>query len=64
MFSRRSEILALAAHHGATNVRVFGSVARGEDDAASNIDILVDVVTEKGLRPTLRERVLQKAIAL
>jgi predicted nucleotidyltransferase len=38
----RSEILALAARHGARNVRVFGSVARGEADAASDIDFLVD----------------------
>jgi len=90
MFSRRNEILSLAAQHGASNVRVFGSVARGEDDAASDIDILVDlepgrslfdlgglltdlntllgrdidVVTEKGLRSALRERVLQEAVPL
>lgn len=38
----RGEILALAARHGARNVRVFGSVARGEADAASDIDFLVD----------------------
>jgi uncharacterized protein len=38
----RREILALAARHGARNVRVFGSVARGEADAASDIDFLVD----------------------
>jgi uncharacterized protein len=40
--SMRAEILALAARHGATNVRVFGSVARGETDAASDVDFLVD----------------------
>lgn len=38
----RGEILALAARHGARNVRVFRSVARGEADAASDIDFLVD----------------------
>ncbi|HET6751399.1 MAG TPA: nucleotidyltransferase family protein [Actinomycetes bacterium] len=38
----RGKILALAARHGARNVRVFGSVARGEADAASDIDFLVD----------------------
>lgn len=38
----RGQILALAARHGARNVRVFGSVARGEADAASDIDFLVD----------------------
>jgi uncharacterized protein len=38
----RAEILAVAAHHGATNVRVFGSVARGDSDAHSDVDFLVD----------------------
>jgi predicted nucleotidyltransferase len=38
----RAEIMAAAARHGATNVRVFGSVARGDADAASDIDFLVD----------------------
>ena len=38
----RTEILAAAARHGATNVRVFGSVARGDADAASDVDFLVD----------------------
>ncbi|HOF86480.1 MAG TPA: nucleotidyltransferase family protein [Armatimonadota bacterium] len=40
--TRREEILAIAAHHGARNVRVFGSVARGEADAGSDIDFLVE----------------------
>lgn len=40
---RRDEILAVAAAHGATNVRVFGSVARGEADEASDVDFLVDL---------------------
>lgn len=39
----RAEVLRIAAIHGAHNVRVFGSVARGEADAASDIDILVDL---------------------
>jgi uncharacterized protein len=38
----RGQILTIAARHGAGNVRVFGSVARGEADAASDIDVLVD----------------------
>lgn len=42
----RSEILAAAARHGASNVRVYGSVARGTAGPASDIDLLVDV--EKG----------------
>jgi uncharacterized protein len=39
---RRADILAAAARHGATNVRVFGSVARGDADVASDVDFLVD----------------------
>jgi uncharacterized protein len=40
---KRVDILRLAAQHGATNVRVFGSVARGEAGPGSDIDLLVDV---------------------
>jgi predicted nucleotidyltransferase len=40
---KREEILRIAAQHGATNVRVFGSVARGEAGADSDVDFLVDV---------------------
>jgi predicted nucleotidyltransferase len=40
---RRSEILAVARRHGVTAMWVFGSVARGENDAESDIDLLVDV---------------------
>ena len=87
---KREEILAIAAKHGACNVRIFGSVARGEADEASDIDFLidagpirtpffpgglvmdlegllgrpVDVVTEKGLRSRIRERVLKEAVPL
>jgi len=39
---KREEILRLAEKHGATNVRVFGSVARGEATPDSDIDLLVD----------------------
>ena len=85
---KRLEILEIAARRGATNVRVFGSVARGNADPQSDLDLLVDmepgrslmdlgglwwelnellqikvdVVTEKGLRPRLRERVLEEAV--
>ncbi len=38
---KRQEILEIAAKHGAYNVRVFGSVARGEADEKSDVDILV-----------------------
>lgn len=44
--SVREEILKLARKHGATNVRVFGSVARGDAHKASDLDLLVDM--EKG----------------
>jgi len=88
--AKREEILRVAAKRGARNVRIFGSVARGEADEASDIDILVDlepdrslldlgglwselnellgrkveVVTEKGLRERIRDRVLREAVPL
>lgn len=84
----RLEVLQVAAKYGAMDVRVFGSVARGEADESSDIDFLVrmtpgrslfdlggllmdlqdllgrrvDVVTERGLRPRIREQVLREAI--
>jgi predicted nucleotidyltransferase len=39
---KRDEILAIAEKHGAYNVRVFGSVARGEATAESDVDFLID----------------------
>jgi uncharacterized protein len=41
--SKRQEILDTAARHGARNVRIFGSVARGEAGPKSDIDILVEM---------------------
>lgn len=91
LLTKRDEILKIADRHGAFNVRVFGSVARGEADAQSDVDVLVDydrtrrspwfpmglieeletllgckvdVVTEKGLKSRIRERVLQEAVPL
>jgi predicted nucleotidyltransferase len=87
---KREEILRIAAQHGARNVRVFGSVARGEADAESDVDFLVDlepgrsildhaallldlqqflgckvdVVTVRGLRERIRDRVLREAVSL
>jgi predicted nucleotidyltransferase len=87
---KREQVLETAAHYGAYDVRVFGSVARGEANETSDIDLLVklepgrslmdlggllydlqkllgtdvDVVTEKGLRPRIREQVLREAIPL
>lgn len=43
----RSQIIALAEKHGPYNVRVFGSVARGEATEESDIDFLVDYDLEK-----------------
>ena len=88
--TRRKEILEIAARNGAVNVRVFGSVARGEDRPDSDIDFLVnlesgrslldlarllrelntllnypvDVVTEAGLRPRIKLRVLKEALPI
>jgi uncharacterized protein len=44
---RREQILAIADLHGAYNVRVFGSVARGEATIDSNVDFLIDYQLEK-----------------
>ena len=86
----RGKIRILASSHGARNVRLFGSVARGEARADSDIDFLVDlepgrslldlggllmdlqqllgcrvdVVTAKGLRERIRERVLRESVPL
>jgi uncharacterized protein len=88
--NKRQEILRVAARHGAGNVRVFGSVARGESDEKSDLDLLVtmepgrslldhaalwlelqellgckvDVISDKGLRPRIRDRVLKEAVPL
>lgn len=41
---KREDILAIAGKHGACNVRVFGSAARGEAGPDSDVDLLVDVL--------------------
>ena len=41
--AKRDEILRLASLHGARNVRVFGSVARGEAGPSSDVDFLVEM---------------------
>ncbi len=45
----RSEILATAGRHGASNVRVYGSVVRGEAGPDSDIDLLVDMDVGRSL---------------
>jgi predicted nucleotidyltransferase len=87
---KRYKIIELAQLHGANNIRIFGSVARGEANVKSDIDFLVDmnadrsllekialiqdletflnkkidVVTEKSLHWSIRERVIKEAVSL
>ncbi len=84
---KRAAILETASRHGARNVRIFGSVARGDYDDESDLDFLVelepgrslldhasllldlesllgrkvDVVSEKGIKARMRDRVLKEA---
>jgi predicted nucleotidyltransferase len=46
---KRQDILSIAARHGAYNVRVFGSVVRGEASPDSDVDFLVDLEPDKSL---------------
>jgi hypothetical protein len=46
---RRAALLTTASRHGASNVRVSGSVARGEDTSESDSDLLVDLAPGTGL---------------
>lgn len=46
---KREDILRVCAAHGASNVRIFGSVARGEDDARSDVDLLVEMEPGRSL---------------
>jgi predicted nucleotidyltransferase len=46
---KRQDILQIAAQHGAYNVRVFGSVVRGEAGPESDVDFLVDLEPDKSL---------------
>jgi predicted nucleotidyltransferase/DNA-binding XRE family transcriptional regulator len=45
----RKDLIAVAAGHGVSNLRVFGSVARGEDRADSDVDLLADFPRELSL---------------
>ena len=45
----RRAVIDCAARRGASNVRVFGSVARGEDSDQSDVDLLVDLRSDVGL---------------
>ena len=46
---KREEILLLAERHGAYNVRIFGSAARGEAGPESDIDVLVNLESNRSL---------------
>ncbi len=46
---KREEILRIAAKHGARNVRIFGSVARGEAGPESDLDLLVELEPDRSL---------------
>jgi len=46
---RRRDLVAAAAAHGASNLRVFGSVARGQDKPDSDVDLLADLPPGMGL---------------
>ena len=86
--AKRDDVLQVARKHGVTSIRIFGSVARGDDSPESDIDLLittgpvvsswfpaglildleallgrdVEIVTEPGLNPLLREQVLSEAV--
>ena len=47
--SQHQQILAIAAKYGAFNIRIFGSVARGQADDKSDVDFLVDMEPGRSL---------------
>lgn len=47
--NKRDQVLSLAAKHGAKNVRVFGSVARGDARPDSDIDLLIDLDPDRSI---------------
>jgi predicted nucleotidyltransferase len=47
--AHREAILQIAGRHGARNVRIFGSVARGEERPTSDIDFLVEMDADRSL---------------
>lgn len=47
--AKREDILQVAARHGAYDVRIFGSAARGEADAQSDVDFLVNLEAGRSL---------------
>jgi predicted nucleotidyltransferase len=49
LLDKREQILEIAERYGARNVRVFGSVVRGEDTERSDLDLLVDMDDDRPL---------------
>ena len=46
---KRRQVLEIAQGHGARNVRIFGSVARGETTETSDLDLLIEMAPERTL---------------
>ena len=46
---QRARVEAVARRHGASNIRLFGSAARGEDTDSSDLDLLVDLASDRSL---------------
>lgn len=46
---KRVEILRLVAKHGANNIRLFGSIARGDEVESSDVDFLVELMPGRSL---------------
>lgn len=49
LYTKRKQILQIAAQNGVKRLRVFGSVARGTDDEQSDIDFLVELAPDRSL---------------
>ncbi|KAF5084100.1 nucleotidyltransferase family protein [Methanoculleus horonobensis] len=49
VMAERNRICEIAARHGARNVRIFGSVVRGEAEAESDLDLLLDLEPDRSL---------------
>lgn len=53
LHDRRDALTAIAARHGVSGIRLFGSVARGEDTPDSDIDLLIDLDETRGFQDYL-----------
>jgi predicted nucleotidyltransferase len=60
----KPQVLAVASRHGASNLRIFGSIATGQDHPASDLDFVVDlsvlgcpvdITVAESLHPLIRE---------